>query len=173
MLWLQPDIWSQVSVPHSFQHLVLQTHFGSIPSPDSRHKRSEHNACKCVTWRGVWQLKEWMKLWRLEVKWQWAAAYCWGSQIQCSTVAPWLMSVVSAPLDTRLLLCSLIQPHAIKQKSHCMQGWSEGTAQPRESPLFSRLLSHLLPGSLECMHCWAGTQAHNTHITESPRGSGA
>lgn len=31
------------------------------------------------------------------------------------------MFVVSAPLDTRLLLCGLIQPHAIKQKSHGMQ----------------------------------------------------
>lgn len=144
---------------------------------NSQCHRSEHNACKCSMWQGGCQLKsEWMELRKLEVRWQWTAACRRGSQIHCSTVAPWLMSVVCGPLDTRLLLCCLIQPHAIKQKSHCTQGWSRrgggGHLSP-ESPLFSPLVSHLLPGSLECMHCWAGTQARNTHITVSLGGSGA
>lgn len=105
-----------------------------------------------------------------KVKCRRTAVCCRGSRIQCCTVAPWLMSVVSAPLDTRLLLCGLIQPHAIKQKSHRMQGQSGEGRLGLESPLFSPLVSHLLPGSVECTHCWAGTQARNTHITESPRG---
>lgn len=36
------------------------------------------------------------------------------------------MFVVSAPLDTRLLLCGLMQPHAIKQKSHGVQRRGRG-----------------------------------------------
>lgn len=108
---------------------------------------------------------EWMKLWRLEAKWQWTAACCWGSQIPYSTVAPWLMSVVSVPLDTRLLLCGLIQPHAIKQKSHCMQGWGE----PRVSSILPSRLSSppRLSGVHALLSSHRGTQ--HTHHRE-PQG---
>lgn len=91
------------------------------------------------------------------------------TQIQCSTAAPWLMSVVSAPLDTRLLLCSLIQPHAIKQKSHCMQGQigEGGGAQFRVSSILPSRLSS--PLRLSKVHALLsrhiGTQ--HTHHTGS------
>lgn len=104
-----------------------------------------------------------------KVKCQWTAACCWGSQIQCSTVAPWLMSVVSAPLDTRLLLCGLIQPHAIKQKSHCMQGRSGGMAQLRVSSILPSRLSS--PPRLSGVHALLSrhTGMQHTHHRE-PRG---
>lgn len=52
------------------------------------------------------------------------------------------MSVVCAPLDTRLLLYSLIQPHAIKQESLCSQGQSQSSSQPLlSSPVLSLISS--------------------------------
>lgn len=141
---------------------------------NSQCHRSEHNACKCSMWQGGCQLKsEWMELRKLEVRWQWTAACRRGSQIHCSTVAPWLMSVVCGPLDTRLLLCCLIQPHAIKQKSHCTQGWSRrgggGTPQPRVSSILPSRLSS--PPRLSGVHALLSrhTGTQHTHHSE-PRG---
>lgn len=79
------------------------------------------------------------------------------AQIPYSTVATWLMSVVSVPLDTRLLLCGFIQPHAIKQKSHCMQGWGE----PRASSILPSRLSS--PPRLSGVHALLSTHRGTQH----------
>lgn len=116
-----------------------------IRSKISTHK--QHTNIK-----GCWKL---LKMWLKKLHWTAARTH-----IQCNTAASWLMSVVSAPLDTRLLLCGLMQPHAIKQKSYCMQGWNEETAQHRVSRfLLSRLSS---PPRLSLTH---------THTSQRPSGA--
>lgn len=79
------------------------------------------------------------------------------------------MSVVSAPLDTRLLLCGLIQPHAIKQQSYCMQGQGGVMAQLRVSSILPSHLSS--PPRLSAAHALLSrhTGTQYTHHRE-PRG---
>lgn len=125
---------------------------------------SKRIACTFVTWRCGWQLKEWMD----------EAVETWGKVAANSCMLLRLTDTVqhgSAVTDVCGLCTTWHQIIALRFNTatchkaevtlHAGMKW--GGWLSLESPLFSSLVSHLLPGSLECMHCWAGTQARNTH----------
>ncbi len=135
--------------------------------PNSENNRSQHNACKFVTWRGGWQLlKEWMN----------EAAETWGKVAVNSCMLPRLTDTVehgSAMTDVCGLCTTWHQIIALRfntATSHKAEvtlhaGMKQGGRLSPESPPFSSLVSHPLTGSPECTHCWAGTQTRTTHTS--------